>query len=109
MHISVIKLVQAHVLYDHYHNCNVALERESDCCFLKQRFHIILLDTSCENHQNGYKNMARFTKIWREVFEKYYKGCRLLFKENIPLGRPLKFSHPNSEVAVHRTVRRPPG
>ena len=56
--------------------------------FLKQRFHIILLDTSCENHQNGYKNMARFTKIWREVFKKYYKACRLLFKENIPLDRP---------------------
>ena len=53
--------------------------------------------------------MARFTKIWREVFEKYYKACRLLFKENIPLGRPLKFSRPNSEVAVHRTVGRPPG
>jgi hypothetical protein len=49
------------------------------------------------------------TKTWREVFEKYYKACRLLFKENIPLGRPLKFSRPNSEVAVHRTVGRPPG
>jgi hypothetical protein len=24
--------------------------------FLKQRFHIVLLDTSCENHQNGYEN-----------------------------------------------------
>jgi hypothetical protein len=33
-------------------------------------------------------NMARFTKIWREVLKKYYKACRLLFKENIPLGRP---------------------
>jgi hypothetical protein len=64
--------------------------RSSDkaICFLKQRFHIILLDTSCENHQNGYKNMARFTKIWREVFKKYYKACGLLFKENIPFGRP---------------------
>jgi hypothetical protein len=64
--------------------------RSSDkaICFLKQRFHIILLDTSCENHQNGYKNMACFTKIWREVFKKYYKACRLLFKENIPFGRP---------------------
>jgi hypothetical protein len=40
----------------------------------------------------------------REVFKKYYKACRLLFKENIPLGRPLKFSRPNSEVAVRRTV-----
>jgi hypothetical protein len=45
-----------------------------------------------------------FYKIWREVFKKYYKACRLLFKENIPLGRPLKFSRPNSEVAVRRTV-----
>jgi hypothetical protein len=35
-----------------------------------------------------YKNMARFTKIWREVFKKYYKACRLLFIENTPLGRP---------------------
>ena len=42
-----------------------------------------------------------------EVFKKYYKACRLLFKENIPLGRPLKFSRPNSEVAVRRTVGRP--
>lgn len=23
-----------------------------------------------------------------EVFKKYYKACKLLFKENIPLGRP---------------------
>ena len=44
--------------------------------------------------------MARLKKIWRELFKKYYKACRLLFKENIPLGRPLKFSRPNSEVAV---------
>jgi hypothetical protein len=104
--------------------------------FLKQRFQIILLDTSCKNHQHGYrwwrvcryfnsgifnvfstgKSMKTYTisKVnsrWQqfEVFKKYYKACKLLFKENIPLGRPLKFSHPNSKVAVRRMVRQPPG
>jgi hypothetical protein len=113
------------------------LSDKAICCFFKQRFQIILLDTSCENHQHGYKNMARlsilqFSHIQRvfergksmktytiskvnsrsqqfEVFKKCYKACKLLFKENIPLGRPLKFTRPNSEVTVRRTVGRPPG
>jgi hypothetical protein len=57
-----------------------------------------------QKHGAFYKNMARSIQ---EILQHLY--CRLLFEENIPLGRPLKFSHPNSEVAVHRTVGRPPG
>jgi hypothetical protein len=51
MHISVIKLVKAHVWYDHYRNCNVALERytrknaQVDALLMKTGLNNVLLPT----------------------------------------------------------------
>jgi hypothetical protein len=50
MHISVIKLVKAHVWYDHYRNCN-ALERytrknaQVDALLMKTGLNNVLLPT----------------------------------------------------------------
>jgi hypothetical protein len=50
------------------------LSDKAICCFFKQRFQIILLDTSCENHQQGYKNMARLSILQFSHIQRVFDG-----------------------------------
>jgi hypothetical protein len=73
--------------YSHlYHNFK-ACGAHVIAVFLKQRFEIILINTFCNNHQNGYKNMVctlQFSRI-----QAYFSPCSVSF---VLIGEYIQYS-----------------